>query len=1063
MHKLTSNLNNPIVINNKSPLTLKQQQISSIKPQLKTLLKSLNVYRANIYLNNDRIKKRRKKRKPSTKRTHTNRLPTITLANLRSLNNKLDQVNTHLQDAKHDINCFTETWLTHENSEFITNNIDKDNLYHVVSTMRQEQTLISSEQQAKKGGGLITLIKREYASSFKLIPPIIANAADLDDKLELHIIRVYPKRLPRGYSSLFIINVYLPVFESNKKQQAQLINQLSNILDATIHNNEKLTSPLLIIAGDFNGANTQQLINAHKLKIINSKPTRSGKCLDIILTNAPLCYTCHVLPPFGNSDHQTVTAWPISAKYRATRPVQLKKPRRSGRIKDTVHHIRQINWEPLIKTEASPQTVIDAFYGLLKDAEDLHQPIKMMKVNLDAAWMTPEIKALIEKRQRLYFSCKSLKTEWDDYKKFARTVAKSIAKRKKEHFKKFTLSDPDWWDEVKNVNNSKVVTPISNDLANKLNIYFHSVWTVHTQPDLTKFLEFGQSKPSAPIFTLENVGDQLKKLKPKSAGPDGVNPKLIKSASLELVIILTYIFNLCIANSFVPSQWKSAFITPIPKVRNPLDLSDYRPIANLACFDKIFQRILVKFILNTTKHIWINNKQFGFLPARCTMDAIVQVIEDFARAKDLHKQIIAIFFDFAKAFDLVDHEVLLNKLKLHLPSWLVSWIAAYLTNRRQRVISADSNTDWLKVEAGVIQGSVIGPILFIIFISDINSYIPAEAELQKYADDILSYVIGDASPHLPQQIANGVDNWCIANKMRLNTNKCKVMIMNCPFAPEITLNKEKLEVVHAYKYLGIMLNDKLDWDSQWQRVQKLTRSIPYLIKQLKRSGFQEPILISVYRSLALSHITYSAAILTSASANIKNEMEHFHKRTLKIINITPANAKLKYNLVSIAELIDNSCLKLLVKILNDENHPTTQKLTSNGNQVPIFRRFRTKIAKSEAYNNTFLQKYLRLFRDGSTCLYKQRSIASYNTNTSTRTRRTPSELAQPLKSMPKTREKLICEYCGGQYKGGNGLASHQRLAKKCQASKHEAELSQSSPYISAEILSSTNITQRKRK
>ena len=191
-------------------------------------------------------------------------------------------------------------------------------------------------------------------------------------------------------------------------------------------------------------------------------------------------------------------------------------------------------------------------------------------------------------------------------------------------------------------------------------------------------------------------------------------------------------------------------------------------------------------------------------------------------------------------------------------------------------------------------------------------------------------------------------------------------------------------------------------------------------------------------------------------------MNNFQKRILRIINITPANAKLKYNIVSVSDLIDNSCLNLLVKILNDENHPTTLKLATNGSQQPIHRRFRTKIAKTEAYNNSFLQKYLRLFRDGSTRLYQHRSTPSYNNNNSTHARRSPFELAQPIKSITKAREKLTCEYCGGQYKGGIGLASHQRLAKKCLASKQDAELSKSSPYISTEILTSSNITQRKR-
>ena len=852
----------------------------------------------------------------------------------------------------------------------------------------------------------------------------------------------------------------MPVFESNKKQQAQLIFQLISIIDATIFNNTRLSNPLLIIVGDFNGANVQPLITTYKLNKSNHKPTRAGKCLDIILTNAPPCYISHVQPPFGNSDHLIVTAWPLNYLYKATRPKQLKIPRRSGKIKDTVHSIRQINWDPLIKTESNPQHVVDTFYKMLSDAEDTSQPIKMMKTNLDAPWMTPELKHQILKRQRLYFSCKSLKTDWTEYKKLARQVAINIIKHKTEHFKKYTLSDPDWWKEVKNVN-SKAPLPISNELANQLNLYFHSVWSQHSQPDISKFIVPGSINHSTPIFNLDNVGQQLKRIKPKSAGPDGVSPKLVKAANLELVVILTHIFNQCLKHSYVPNQWKSAYITPIPKVSNPVDSSDFRPIANLACFDKIFQRILVKYILNITKTLWLNNKQFGFLPARCTMDAIIQVIEDFSRAKDLHKQLIAIFFDFAKAFDLVDHEVLLTKLKQHLPDWLISWIAAYLLNRRQRVVSPNSSTEWLKVEAGVIQGSVIGPILFIIFISDINSYIPAETELQKYADDILNYVIGDSNPHLPQKIADGVNNWCIDNKMRLNTKKCKVMSINCPSPPAITLNNQVLEVVATYKYLGIEISEKLNWDLQWQRVMKQIRCVPYLVKQLKRAGFQEAILISVYRSLAISHITYSAAILTSASTSTKTEIEYFQNRILKIIRITPPNAIKKYNIVSIPDLIDNTCLKLLVKILNDEYHPTTLKLTSNGSQQPLSRRYRTKIAKTEAYNNSFLQKYLRLFRDGTTSLYKHRNVASYNTDIAARKRREPIDLKQSIKTVTKAKEKLLCQFCGGYYYGGNGLAAHQRLAKKCLASKSEADTLHTTPYVSSEILLCNNITQRK--
>ena len=157
------------------------------------------------------------------------------------------------------------------------------------------------------------------------------------------------------------------------------------------------------------------------------------------------------------------------------------------------------------------------------------------------------------------------------------------------------------------------------------------------------------------------------------------------------------------------------------------------------------------------------------------MDAIVQVIHDWSEAKDKNERITAIFFDFAKAFDLVNHSLLLTKLQKILPQWLISWLAAYLSTRYQRIKIGQTITLWLPVEAGVIQGSVIGPILFILFISDINLYIPNNCTLEKYADDILTYIIGEHESNLPQEIVNSVNKWCLDNQMKLNTAKCKII------------------------------------------------------------------------------------------------------------------------------------------------------------------------------------------------------------------------------------------------------------------------------------------------
>jgi len=158
------------------------------------------------------------------------------------------------------------------------------------------------------------------------------------------------------------------------------------------------------------------------------------------------------------------------------------------------------------------------------------------------------------------------------------------------------------------------------------------------------------------------------------------------------------------------------------------------------------------------------------------MDAIIKVMHDIRKAMDSKNSVYVIFFDFAKVFDMVPHDILLHKLdKLLLPC-LFKRIWVYLSNRKQRVRINDLETDWKPVEAGVIQGSVLGPILFILFIADINDYIPAGIDFEKYADDIINYICGRSiSTELPQQAIDGIQRWCVVNGMRLNASKCKVL------------------------------------------------------------------------------------------------------------------------------------------------------------------------------------------------------------------------------------------------------------------------------------------------
>ena len=186
--------------------------------------------------------------------------------------------------------------------------------------------------------------------------------------------------------------------------------------------------------------------------------------------------------------------------------------------------------------------------------------------------------------------------------------------------------------------------------------------------------------------------------------------------------------------------------------------------------------------------------------------------------------------------------------------------------------------------------------------------------------------------------------------------------------PPLLLNGLTLEPVHSYKYLGIEINDQLKWENQWHLVQRKTSTIPYLIKRLKHLGFRQEIMVSVYRSHALSHFTYSAPLLTDLSSKTKAEIEHFQKRILRILNISQQDILDKFKIPKIDQFIDEACTKILKRITQDPAHPLTRKLASSNNRKGKLT-CKASFTKSSHYTNSFVQKYLRTIENGATDLY----------------------------------------------------------------------------------------------
>ena len=305
---------------------------------------------------------------------------------------------------------------------------------------------------------------------------------------------------------------------------------------------------------------------------------------------------------------------------------------------------------------------------------------------------------------------------------------------------------------------------------------------------------------------------------------------MLKSTAHSIVTPLLHIFNLSIQSGILPSDWKHSHIVPIPKSKTPSSSpSDYRPISLLPIVSKVLERHIYNFLFDfCTHHHLISNSQFGFRPGFSTLSALLSVTHKWFSLLDSHNSVCAVFFDLRKAFDSVPHQPLLDTLSsTGIPPHLIIWLRNYLRNRSQQVVLNGSSSHKSHVLSGVPQGSILGPLLFIIFINGLcNVTLSPTARLIMYADDILLFQpynsISDIS--LIQSNIDSVSSWISSRSLTVNSSKTKYMFLSLRssscFAslPSLCLNGSPLERVYSFKYLGVIISSNLSWSPHIQSI-----------------------------------------------------------------------------------------------------------------------------------------------------------------------------------------------------------------------------------------------------
>ena len=502
-------------------------------------------------------------------------------------------------------------------------------------------------------------------------------------------------------------------------------------------------------------------------------------------------------------------------------------------------------------------------------------PVKQRSETNHLPWMTYKLKRQIRKKQRTYNRAKKYNrpSDWKAYKIIQKQVQNALRQQQLKYLtdslKKDDSSKKSFWRFIKcqkqdSTGISMLQTSTNNvstapEIAETLNNQFKSVFTtedIYSIPDMPE-------SPYPPItdinITTPGVYKLLSEIDPhKAPGPDTLPGYFLKCTATEIAPILTHMFQQSLSTGDIPSQWKMAYVTPIHKSGRKSDPQNYRPVSLTSIICKILEHILTSHIM---KHLEINDillpSQFGFRAGHSCEAQLLIATDDFAKALNNRQQVDIGILDLSKAFDRVPHARLLRKLHFYgIRGQLLTWLQSFLSERLQQVLVDGCCSSPCNVSSGVPQGSVLGPVLFLLYINDIAEGICSHIKL--FADDCLIYrtIQSSSDQHILQQDLNALVKWAEKWQMKFNTAKCKIMQMTNHHNKLLFTYKmygSPLVTTEQHSYLGVQLHHKLSWQPQIQYtcnkaskilgfLQRNLRHCPVDLRQLAYKQFVLPIL-----------------------------------------------------------------------------------------------------------------------------------------------------------------------------------------------------------------------------
>ena len=572
-----------------------------------------------------------------------------------------------------------------------------------------------------------------------------------------------------------------------------------------------------------------------------------------------------------------------------------------------------VDWDSLLVRDDIDISTSNITRALI-DAANTNIPNRVITVRKDnPPWLTSSIKRVIRRKNRLHKREKksNLPGHWERFRIARNKCNNLVSNAKITHYSKVSenirlekAGSKNWWTLVKSLtgNNecSRTIPPIEHngnlvvddiEKSELFNKFFCEQSTLddsdHTPPDLTELQTDGLRQI---LITETEVEDILKILDTsKATGPDCINPRLLREAAPILKYPLCKLFNISLSLSSFPSEWKLANVTPVFKNDSPGILKNYRPISLISIIGKVMERCVYKHIYNfLLENRIISSNQSGFTPGDSAINQLLYITNEFGKALDDGKEVRVVFCDVSKAFDRVWHKGLLTKLKsigIHGP--LLSWIENYLLDRKQRVVINGCCSDWRNVCAGVPQGSILGPLFFIIYINDIVADINSSIKL--FADDTSLYIIVDdpvdAAETLNTDLSK-IHDWSMKWLVKFNPDKTESMIVsrksNRPLHPPLMMDNKIINMVSEHKHLGLTISNDGNWGKHVDLIIKKAFTRVNIMRKFKFI-LDRRTLEKIYLTFIRPLLEYGDAVWDCKTVYLTNKLESVQAEAARVV------------------------------------------------------------------------------------------------------------------------------------------------------------------------------------